>query len=399
MSSLPPSSEQRNVLVLACLQALLLANNSTAIALNALVGHTLASDKSLATVPVTSWVLGAAVSTYFASLLMKRVGRRKGFLIGGGFGVAGALECSAALAVGSFWLFVLGASVFGVYNAFGAYYRFAAADAVPGGKKARAISYVLAGGLVGGIVGPSVSRVTVGALSTQYLGAYLALLVFLGLAFVALTFLELPPPSLVETRDQGRSLGAMALTPVFVVAVLSASIGFGVMSLLMTATPLAMGACGHAYGSAATVITSHVVGMYAPSFFTGDLIGRFGALRVMLSGVLLNLACIAVGLSGVQVSHFWWSLVLLGVGWNFLYIGGTTLLTEAYRPAEKARAQGLNDAIVSLVTGVSAFASGLILRKGGWQTLNYAAIPCMLVVGAAIVWLGLSRKTAEPERA
>jgi MFS family permease len=377
----------------------LLANNSTAIALNALVGHDLASDKSLATVPVTGWVTGAALSTYFASLLMKRVGRRKGFLIGAGFGVVGAGVCSAALALGSFWLFVVGATVIGVYNAFGQYYRFAAADAVAGSAKARAISLVLAGGLVGGIVGPSASRVTLHALSTAYLGSYLSLLVFVALAFVMLAFLDLPPPSLAETRGPARSLGAMALKPVFLVAVLSASFGFGVMSLLMTATPLAMGACGHPYGAAATVITSHVIGMYAPSFFTGSLITRFGVLRVMMVGVLLNLACIAIGLSGVRITHFWWSLVLLGVGWNFLYIGGTTLLTEAYLPAEKARAQGLNDATVSVVTAISSFASGLILREGGWETLNHAAIPFVLVIGAAVVWLWLARGTVQPTRA
>jgi MFS family permease len=399
MTSLAPDPGQKNVLVLACLQALLLANNSTAIALNALVGHDLASDKSLATVPVTGWVTGAALSTYFASLLMKRVGRRKGFLIGAGFGVVGAGVCSAALALGSFWLFVVGATVIGVYNAFGQYYRFAAADAVAGSAKARAISLVLAGGLVGGIVGPSASRVTLHALSTAYLGSYLSLLVFVALAFVMLAFLDLPPPSLAETRGPARSLGAMALKPVFLVAVLSASFGFGVMSLLMTATPLAMGACGHPYGAAATVITSHVIGMYAPSFFTGSLITRFGVLRVMMVGVLLNLACIAIGLSGVRITHFWWSLVLLGVGWNFLYIGGTTLLTEAYLPAEKARAQGLNDATVSVVTAISSFASGLILREGGWETLNHAAIPFVLVIGAAVVWLWLARGTVQPTRA
>jgi MFS family permease len=392
MISAAPPAERRNVLVLASLQALLLAHNSTAISLNALVGHALASDKSLATLPVTGWVTGAAVSTYFASLLMRRVGRRKGFLIGAGFGVTGTLVCSAALYVGSFWLFMAGASLLGIYNAFGGYYRFAAADAVPGAVKARAIAYVLAGGLVGGVVGPSLSRVTVHALPTAYLGSFLSLLIFLALAFALLARLDLPPPSLTETRDIARPLGSMALQPAFIVAVLSASFGFGVMSLLMTATPLAMGACGHPYGSAATVIMSHVVGMYAPSFFTGNLIARFGVLSVMAAGVCLNLLCIAIGLSGVNVSHFWWSLVLLGVGWNFLYIGGTTLLTDAYRPAEKARAQGLNDAVVSIVTALSAFASGLILREGGWQTLNHAAIPFVAAIGIAIAWLWFAQR-------
>jgi MFS family permease len=385
---------RRNVTVLACLQALLLTNNATVIALNALIGHALATDKSLATLPVTGWVAGSALSTYFASLLMRRVGRKRGFAVGASFGVLGAVVCSTAVFVGSFWLFVLGATVFGVYGAFGQYYRFAAADAAPSDGKARAISTVLAGGLVGGIVGPSASRVTVHALPTPYLASYLSLLVFLGLAFLVLRLLELPPPSLSESRGEARPLAAIVVEPAFIVAVLCAAVSFGVMNLLMTATPLAMGACGHPYGAAATVISSHVVGMYGPSFFTGHLIKRFGVLMVMAAGVLLNLGCIAIGLSGIRVAHFWWSLVLLGIGWNFLFIGATTLLTDAYRPAEKAKAQGTNDASIAVVTAISSFASGLILVSGGWETLNHAAIPFVLLMGAAIAWLGMKRARA-----
>jgi MFS family permease len=385
---------RRNVTVLACLQALLLANNSTVIALNALVGHALATDKSLATLPVTGWVAGSALSTYFASMLMRRIGRKRGFALGASFGVLGAVMSSAAVFLGSFWLFMAGATVFGVYSAFGQYYRFAAADAAPSDAKARAISMVLAGGLVGGIVGPSASRVTVHALRTPYLAAYLSLLVFLALAFLVLRFLELPPPSLAEGRGEARPLLAIAAEPTFIVAVLCAAVGFGVMNLLMTATPLAMGACGHPYGAAATVISSHVVGMYAPSFFTGDLIKRFGVLKVMAAGVLLNLACIGIGLSGLRIAHFWWSLVLLGVGWNFLFIGATTLLTEAYRPSEKAKTQGTNDACIAVVTAASSFASGLILVRGGWETLNHAAVPFVLAMGVVLAWLGIKRARA-----
>jgi MFS family permease len=385
---------RRNVTVLACLQALLLANNATVIALNALVGHALATDKSLATLPVTGWVAGSALSTYFASMLMRRIGRKRGFALGASFGVLGAVTSSAAVFLGSFWLFMAGATVFGVYSAFGQYYRFAAADAAPSDSKARAISMVLAGGLVGGIVGPSASRVTVHALRTPYLASYLSLLVFLALAFLVLRFLELPPPSLAEGRGEARPLLAIAAEPTFIVAVLCGAVSFGVMNLLMTATPLAMGACGHPYGAAATVISSHVVGMYAPSFFTGDLIKRFGVLKVMAAGVLLNLACIGIGLSGLRIAHFWWSLVLLGVGWNFLFIGATTLLTEAYRPSEKAKTQGTNDACIAVVTAASSFASGLILVRGGWETLNHAAVPFVLAMGVALAWLGVKRARA-----
>jgi len=385
-------SQNKNVALLAACQALLLTNNSTLIALNGLAGYALAPHKSLATVPVTGWVIGAAATTYFASLLMKRVGRRAGFTLGAGTGIVGALICAAALAAKSFWLFCLGATVFGVYNAFGQYYRFAAADAATHDFKAKAISYVLAGGLVGGIIGPSLSRFTVDLLPTTYLAAYLALIGFLALAIVLLRFLEIPAPTGAEAKEGGRSLAAIAAQPTFVVAVLCGAFSYGVMNLMMTATPLAMGVCGHPYAAAATVISSHVVGMFAPSFVTGSLIRRFGVLNVMLAGVAVNLVCIGVALAGVEVANFWWALVLLGVGWNFLYIGATALLTETYHPAEKARAQGANDFFILATMATSSFSSGMILETNGWQTLNYAAIPFVLAMGVAVVWLITKRR-------
>ena len=381
------AAQTRNVALLAACQALLFTNNSTLIALNGLAGYALAPHKSLATVPVTGWVVGAAATTFFASLLMKRIGRRAGFTFGAAVGIVGALICAGALAAGSFWLFCLGTTVFGVYNAFGQYYRFAAADVATHDFKARAISYVVAGGLVGGIVGPTLSRFTVDLLPTAYLGAYLVLIAFLVAAIVLLRLLEIPPPTAAEAEARGRPLAVLAVQPAFVVAVLCAAVSYGVMNLLMTATPLAMGVCGHPYSAAALVISSHVVGMFGPSFFTGSLIRRFGVLNVMLAGVLVNLVCIAIALAGIGIAHFWWSLVLLGVGWNFLFVGATALLTETYHPAEKAAAQGANDLCIFLVMVTSSLASGIILETNGWQTLNYAAIPFVLAMGAAILWL------------
>jgi MFS family permease len=386
------ASQKKNVALLAISQALLLTNNSTLIALNGLAGYALAPDKSLATAPVTGWVIGAAATTFFASLLMKRIGRRAGFTFGACVGIVGALICVAALSVANFWLFCLGTTVFGVYNAFGQYYRFAAADVATHDFKAKAISYVLAGGLVGGIIGPSLSRFTVDLLPTTYLAAYLTLIGFLVLAIVVLRFLEIPPPTAAEARETGRSLAEIAAQPAFVVAVLSAALSYGVMNLLMTATPLAMGICGHPYAAAATVISSHVVGMFAPSFVTGSLIKRFGVLNMMLAGVLVNLVCIGVALAGVEVANFWWSLVLLGVGWNFLYIGATALLTETYHSAEKAKAQGANELCILLTMATSSFSSGMILEANGWQTLNYAAIPFVLAMGVAVLWLKTKRR-------
>jgi MFS family permease len=383
---------KKNVAVLATLQALLLTNNSTAIALNGLVGYALADDKTLATVPVTGWVVGAAATTYYASLLMKRIGRRAGFSVGTLVGMLGALLCCIAIHQSNFWLFSLGTTIFGVYNAFGQYYRFAAADAAPADYKSKAISLVLAGGLVGGIVGPTTSQWTKDILPTAYLGAYIALLLFLFVVLAVLRLLDIPPPTEAESSESARPLTAIMAQPTFIVAVMAAAIGYGAMNLLMTATPLAMGLCGHPYSAAAGVISWHVVAMFAPSFFTGSLIKRFGALKIIFVGVLFNIACVGVALAGVAVSNFSLALILLGMGWNFLYIGGTTLLTEAYRPSERAKAQGANDMLVFLTMATSSFSSGFLLEVNGWNTLNWLALPFVLAVGLAVCWLGLRRR-------
>jgi MFS family permease len=386
--------QQRNVAVLSACQALLLANSSALVALNGVAGYALAADKSLATLPVTGWVVGGAVTTLLASQLMQRVGRRRGFTVGALTGIAGALLCAAALALHHFWLFCFGTLVFGVYNAFGQYYRFAAADAATPAFRPRAISLVLAGGLVGGIVGPTTSRYTAHLLPTTYLAAYLALILFIGLVLVLLRYLEIPAPGRSEAAQRPRPLAAIARQPAFAVAVFASALGYGIMNLLMTATPLAMGICGHPYSAATTVISAHVIGMFAPSFVTGDLIRRFGVLGVMLCGVAINLACIGIALAGVEVAHFWWSLLLLGVGWNFLFIGATTLLTDTYSPSERAKAQGVNDMAIFVTMAVSSLGSGMILERDGWQTLNHVALPFVLLVGAAILWLAARRRLA-----
>ncbi len=383
---------KKNVAVLAALQALLYTNNSTAIALNGLVGYALADNKALATLPVTGWVVGAALTTFLASMLMRRIGRRAGFTVGTLVGILGASLACVAIYVGNFWLFCLGTTVFGVYNAFGQYYRFAAADAAPADFKSRAISLVLAGGLVGGIVGPATSQWTKDLLPVTYLGAYLALLALLVAVLIVLRFLHIPTPAHAEQSEPGRPLAHIMAQPAFIVAVVAAAFGYGIMNLLMTATPLAMDICGHPYGAAANVISWHVVGMFAPSFYTGSLIKRFGVLNILLAGVAIMLSCIAIALAGIAVTNFWFALVLLGVGWNFLYIGGTTLLTETYKPAEQAKAQGVNDMLIFITMAISSFASGMLLEVNGWQTLNHLAIPFVLAVGIAVLWLMVVRR-------
>ena len=386
------TSTKRNVGLLAACQAMLFTNNSTLIAINGLAGLALAPYVGLATLPVTCWILGGAIGTMPASLHMKRVGRQRGFTLGTLWGFAGALVCGGAIWMQSFWLLCLGTLVWGVYNAYGQYYRFAAADAASGDFKPVAISLVLAGGLVGGILGPTVSRFTVDLASTRFLGAYLSLIGFALVTVVLLRFIRIPTPTAAEQASSGRPLREIAAQPKFIVAVLAGAIGYGVMNFLMTSTPIAMQVCGHPYSAAAFIISSHVVGMFAPSFVTGPLIKRIGVLPVLFCGALLNMLAIGIALSGIAIAQFWWSLVLLGVGWNFLYIGGTSLLTETYRPEERAKAQGANDQSIFIMMAISSFTSGLTVTTAGWQRVNLIALPLVTIVAVAIGWYALRQR-------
>jgi MFS family permease len=386
------NSIKRNIGLLAACQALLFTNNSTLIAINGLAGLSLAPYAGLATLPVTCWVLGGAIATMPASFHMKRVGRQRGLTLGTFFGIAGALICAAAIGTGSFWLLCLGTLVWGAYNAYGQYYRFVAADIATPDLRANAISLVLAGGLVGGILGPNTSRYTVELLQPKFLGAYLALIGFALLTMVLLRFIRIPAPTAAERAESGRPLSEIAAQPKFIVAVFSGAVSYGVMNFLMTSTPIAMQVCGHPFGDAAFVISSHVVAMFAPSFFTGRLIRRFGVLRVMLTGAALNLVCVGVALAGLAVMNFWWAMVLLGVGWNFLYIGGTTLLTDTYRPEERAKAQGANDQAIFIMMVISSFTSGMTVTSAGWERVNLMALPLIALVAAAIAWFAFQNR-------
>jgi MFS family permease len=383
---------RRNIGLLAACQALLFTNNSTLIAINGLAGLSLAPYAALATLPVTCWVLGGALATMAASFYMKRAGRQAGLTRGTFFGIVGALICAAAILLHSFWLLCLGTLVWGVYNAFGQYYRFVAADIATPDLRANAISIVLAGGLVGGIVGPATSRYTIDLVQPKFMGAYVALIGFALFTMLLLRFIRIPTPSAAERAASGRPLAVIAAQPKFIVAVFSGAVSYGVMNFLMTSTPIAMQACGHPFGDAAFVISSHIVGMFAPSFFTGRLIRRFGVLPVMLTGAALNLVCIGVALAGIAVANFWWSLVLLGVGWNFLYIGGTTLLTDTYRPEERAKAQGANDQAIFIVMVISSFTSGMTVTTAGWERVNLMALPLIGLVAAALAWFALHQR-------
>ncbi len=386
------SDARFNVGLLAACQAMLMTNNATLIAINGLAGLALAPTPALATLPVTCWVVGGAIATMRASQYMKKVGRRKGLIRGASVGIVGAAICAAAIWQASFWLLCFGALVWGTYNAFGQYYRFVAAEVAAPDFRATAVSLVLAGGLVGGIVGPTLSRYTIDLVGPRFAGAYLALIVFALLTMAVLSRIRIPDPTAAEQQASGRPLSEIAAQPKYIVAVMAGAIGYGVMNFLMTSTPIAMGVCGHPYGDAAFVISAHVIAMFAPSFVTGGLIRRFGTIPVMLAGAALNIACIVIALSGVAVANFWWAMVLLGVGWNFLYIGATTLLTETYRPEERAKAQGANETAIFIMMALSSFSSGMIVTNAGWEKVNYAATPLIAVVILALLFLFVHMK-------
>jgi len=392
-------SSSRNVWLLSLCQALLLMNAVTLISMSALAGYALAGNKALSTLPNMTYVVGAAIATFPASMWMKRVGRRNGFLTGGALGLAGSVLATLAMATSSLALLCAGTALLGAYNAFGQYYRFAAADASPMEFKAKAISFVLAGGLIGGVVGPEISKHTRTWMQPEFFASYASLFVYSLAAMAVVARLRLPEAAADASHEPARPLGEIVSQPTFMVAAGVAALGYAVMNLLMTATPLAMGFCGHPYTAAATVIASHVVGMFGPSFFTGSLIRRFGVLQVMLAGVALMCACVGVALSGQEVVNFWWALVLLGIGWNFMYIGGSTLLTEAYRPSERAKAQGVNEMTIFAVQAISALSSGVLVNTRGWNTLNYVALPAILLAGAAAAWLARKRGFRRPKMA
>jgi MFS family permease len=382
--------QYRNVLVLSGCQATLQTTGITMIAITGLAGFALAENKALATVPLTCYVLGSAVTTIPASLLMNAIGRRGGFQVGTALGMAGAALSALAMYVGNFWLLCAGLAVLGMYTAFGKYYRFAAADAAEVSFRAKAISLTLAGGIIGGICGPEMATRTVDLFPQHaYMGTYLSLVFVCLLAMLLLTRLDIPRLSEQERRDSGRPLGEIMRQPVFIVAVLASMLSYGIMNLFMTSTPLAMRAHHHHFSDAAFVLQWHVIGMYGPSFFTGSLIQRFGVLTIILTGIALLFISIVSALFGTELLNFWLALFLLGVGWNFMYVGGSALLTECHTPPEAA-----NDFIVFLMMAVSSAASGLLLQQSGWHAVNYGSIPFLLIAAAATLWLMGRRRRA-----
>ncbi|HSH43577.1 MAG TPA: MFS transporter [Arenicellales bacterium] len=381
----------RNVLILSLCQASMFSGQSLIVATSALVGFALADDKSLATLPFASQLLTTMLTSIPAAALMARIGRAGAFRLATLLGMTGGGLCTAAIMQGSFSMFLAGSVFLGAFAGFGNYYRFAAADSVESGNKSRAISYVMAGGVVAAFVGPNLANATQNLLgSAAFAGSYASLI---GLHVLALGLLVFFRPPRVKSRAEreaegsGRPLREIAAQPRFVVAVLCGALGYAVMTFVMTATPLAMQHEGHLFSDSSFVIQWHVLGMFAPSFFTGQIIGRVGLLRTMSIGAAAGLLCIAVNLTGQTVWHFWAALTLLGIAWNFLFIGATTLLTRAYRSEETFKTQAANDFIVFSTVTAASLSAGAIHHHFGWQVINYGAIPALVVVLVALGWL------------
>ena len=386
---------KRNVWLLAACQALMMTGNSLLIATSALVGHALATDKSFATLPLALQFLATMLTTAPASMLMKQIGRRAGFTVGASIGLAGALAASYAIAADRFALFCLGALLIGMFNGFATYYRFAAADMATQDYRSRAISFVMAGGVAAAFVGPNLANWSSDwVMSARFVGSYLSLAGVYALSLLVIAWLAMPRPDTRERGRAGRPLGAIARHPTFVVAALGGMVGYGVMSLVMTATPLAMHAHAYPFAATALVIQWHVFAMFAPSFFTGHLIQRFGTLNLMFAGAALELCCVVVNLAGASVMHYWAALFLLGIGWNFLFVGATTLLTETYVPEEKAKTQALNDFLVFTTVTLAVLSAGKLQHDFGWQIVNLGVVPLPAIVLVALVWLRRHRSAA-----
>ena len=377
----------RHLWLLAICQGLFLTNNVTFIAINGLVGFSLAPLGWMATLPVMGYVVGGAMSTGLVAKTQHRFGRKASFQMGLVVAALSALLCAYAAWSQNFWLLCAATVVAGYYNANANLYRFAAAELASAGYKEKAVSMVMAGGLIGAVAGPNLAAQTRTLTDVPFMGAYLALAGVALLSMAVLVFITFPPAPVKVLNDDGRPLGEIMRQPAFIVAAACGALGFGVMNLLMAATPLAMQQCSLPFSDVALVLEWHVIGMFAPGFFTGHLIKRFGVLPIMGIGVLLNALCIAVALSGVDLHQFLIALFLLGVGWNFLFTGSTTLSLQTYTPQEKDRAQGALNFFVFAVTAISSFASGVLVTTQGWQLLNAGSLLPVALTGAAIVWL------------
>lgn len=379
----------KNVFLLSGCQALLTTGNILLVSVVALIGQGLTTDPSLTTFPVATQFIGLMLATIPASLIMKRIGRKNGFYLGNSVGIVGALVSVLALSWGQFYLFSFGTFLLGIGIGFGTLYRFAAVEVCDPDQKSKAISFVMAGGVIAAVIGPQLAVFSKSLLpDTEFGGAFLGLLFLYILALVMLYFTHIPHEEEVQENTVQRPLLAIIKQPMFIIAVIVAMVSYVVMNLLMTATPLAMARCGFSFAQSAHVIEWHVLGMFVPSFFTGSLITRFGIFPMMYLGAAFMLGCIGINLLGVSEWHFWSALLFLGIGWNFMFISATQLIISTYAPGEKAKSQAANEFMVFSMVTLSALSSGWMEATLGWQAMNWIMLPLVLWAMAVIYFIG-----------
>lgn len=398
-AALPPSRARRNVMILVLAQAFLGAQLSMIFTIGGLAGQSLAKNLCFATLPISAIVLGSMFAATPLSAAMQRYGRRAGFWIGTTAGTIGAAIGAFALLHQNFWLFVIGGLFTGIYQSSQGFFRFAATDTADDAFKPKAISYVLAGGLASAIIGPQLVKLTSQALVVPFLGTYLAVIAINILGSTLFLFLDIPRPP-VSTHDHliGRSRMELLKTPRVLVAIIVAMVSYALMNLVMTSTPLAVVGCGFEQNTAADVVSAHVLAMFVPSFFTGFLIAKFGVERIMALGLIILAAAGMIGMMGVELENFFVALILLGVGWNFGFIGATAMLSASHEPSERGRVQGMNDLIVFGGVTLASLASGGLMNcsggsaQDGWQAVNLAMIPFLTLAGGALIWLWMQPK-------
>src|SRR6056297_2299992 len=395
------SRAKRNVAVLTAAQAFLGAQMAMIFVVGGLAGQSLARNVCFATLPISLIVLGSMLAANPLSWFMQRAGRKAGFLVGAGAGALGAAIGAYGLYLASFPIFLLGSLITGVYMSAQGFYRFAAADTASEAFRPKAISYVMAGGLASAIIGPQLVKVTSQAMVIPFMGTYFAVVVLNLVGAFLFLFLDIPkPPVPSEDAPKGRSRWELLTTPRIAVAVICAMVSYALMNLVMTSTPLAVVGCGFTEGNAADIVTGHVLAMFAPSFFTGHLIVRFGVERIVAAGLVILAGAGAVALQGVDIANFFIALILLGVGWNFGFIGATTMLAGAHEAHERGRMQGLNDLLVFGGVTLASLASGGLMNcsggdaQTGWMSVNLAMIPFLALAGGALIWLLLRPEDA-----
>jgi predicted MFS family arabinose efflux permease len=388
------TAARRNAVILAIAQACFGAATTALVVTAGLIGTQLAPDPSWATMPLSMTIVGTALTTFPQSLLMKRIGRRAGFVTAALIGSLGAIIGVYAIYGRNFPLFLAGCFLIGVYQASSSYYRFAAADHASPEFKPKAISWVMTGGVVAAIFGSVTVMVTTDLLApVTFAGTWVAMAAIAAAAAVILMAVNIPLPKGEETTT-GRPLAEIASQPRYIVATSTAMVAFGVMMLVMTATPVAMLGCGFTVTDSSWVIQWHALAMFVPSFFTGNLISKYGAERIAAIGMVLLALAGTAGLLGIRFENFAVGLVLLGLGWNFGYIGGTTMLTSTYTASERNKAQGLNDLLVFTTTALASLSAGKLLNSFGWDAVNIAVFPMVMLAFTLVVWLLTRPRTA-----